>query len=129
MSKGLLKPSIIVFSLVFSIQSALFCQPETLIILADTEKQSLESSSLLKAYEFDENALKYKAKSVGANLYPRLSIEGSYTYIDVVPEIDMPLISPRPVKLSDNTNYSVGPVLRWTVWGDTYGILKKLAKC
>ncbi len=93
-------------------------EPATVMVsLAQTEKLTLENSSQYQAALNDAKAAHYRADALHGPVYPRLSIEGSYRYITVVPQLNVkagPLAIDQ--KLGDNTNYSVGPTLAWTAF-------------
>jgi outer membrane protein TolC len=81
------------------------------------EKQSLESSSRLKALKYDLEAANQKASQQKSFLIPALTLDGFYKYNTEVPEIDM-AVGPAVIskKLGDNQNYSFGPSLSWVMW-------------
>jgi outer membrane protein len=47
-------------------------------------------------------------------IYPKISLEGSYKYVSEIPTLRFP--GGMKTAFGDNTNYSIGPVLSWTLW-------------
>ncbi|MCX5781319.1 MAG: TolC family protein [Elusimicrobia bacterium] len=84
--------------------------------LSDIEQKTAENSPRLKASQKETEAFIKRSESAKAQLFPKLNFEGSYRYISVIPEIDIPIKGFGSLKLGDNTNYSIGPALYWTVW-------------
>ena len=88
--------------------------PVLKITLHDAEIEVIKGSNLLKSSISEEEASDFHRKSQFAALLPRLSVEGSYQYITTVPE--MAIGNLPPIRLTTNSMYSVGPVLRYTLW-------------
>jgi outer membrane protein TolC len=82
--------------------------------LKEAESQAIRSSNGLKAFVSDTESAFEQADSQYAALLPRLSLEGSYTYLSEVPNIPIP--SPTPIPFGSHQVYSIGPVLRYTLW-------------
>jgi len=91
--------------------------PQVSIELSQMEQLALQNSPLYQSALQDARAAESRAEAMHGPVYPRLSIDGSYRYITVVPELSLQA-GPLSVhqKLGDNTNYSVGPTLSWTAF-------------
>ena len=91
--------------------------------LQEIEIQALSSSYQSKALDAELAAAKNKTDVVNGSLYPKLVLDASYKYINEVPSLDLP----GGVKsaFGDNHNYSIGPILSWTLW-DSGSIQKTL---
>jgi outer membrane protein TolC len=100
------------FSIILSAKD----MPLVALKLNDIEKKTAENSPRLKASQKETEAFIKKSESAKSQLFPKLNLEGSYRYISVIPDIDITVRGLGSIKLGDNTNYSVGPALYWTVW-------------
>lgn len=74
---------------------------------AEKNSDSLESAMLLL------EAAKAQATSVSSSLYPRLDLNGNYFYQTHVPT---QASAGSSIRMGDNDNYSVGPVLSYTLF-------------
>lgn len=102
---------------------------EFALSLHEAEKGALQTSNHVKEFDSNAKAALERADSNSAALYPHLSIEGNYRYITEVPELP----PPASIPLGSNSNYSVGPMLTYTLWDtgsarDTYRSYSKLAE-
>lgn len=83
--------------------------------------QAYKTSNRLQAKLYELEAYHSREAVNGSLLWPRLTLEASWKYMTNVPEI---AVMPRmpAVKLGDNNNYSVGPMLTWSIMesGGTY---------
>ncbi len=86
------------------------------VTLKAAEENGLASDGQYKSAKLSAEAARAAAAAYGSLLYPRLSLEGSLRYNEVVPSIAMPpaLGGGRP--LGDNWNYSIGPSASWTLF-------------
>jgi outer membrane protein TolC len=89
--------------------------PELTLSLDTAEDQALNFSPALKAKRFEASAAQARADMTGSMLWPRLTLEGSWRYLSVVPELTAVPGRP-PVPLGDHPNYSIGPMLSWNFW-------------
>ncbi|HBB68226.1 MAG: hypothetical protein A2X28_06180 [Elusimicrobia bacterium GWA2_56_46] len=89
---------------------------ELSVTLKAAEEGALAASNQYKSAKFSEAAARAAAAASGTLLYPRLSLDGSLRYNEVVAAIAMPpaLGGGRP--LGDNWNYSLGPSASWTLF-------------
>lgn len=77
------------------------------------EQEALKSSYNAKALTAEVDALKNKVDAQHSQLLPKINLEGSYKYITDVPTLKFP--GGATTKFGDNQNYSIGPVLSWTL--------------
>jgi len=82
--------------------------------LQDAEIESLGASNQLKSFISDVAAATEQANSQFAELLPQLSLEANYKYLSEVP--DIPVQGQPPFPFGSHNNYSVGAVLRYTLW-------------
>ncbi len=103
--------------------------PELRLSLAQAEQQAREHSHTLKAKQLEWKALEAKSWSYAGQLWPRLSLEASWKYIDEIPSIALPVPGASAIAMGDHTNYSVGPMLTWNIWtsGGTYHAWQSVA--
>jgi len=99
--------------------------------LHQAEAKSLAYSNSLKSSKADWLATQYQAQSQYANLLPRLTLDGSYRYVGVVPSLNV--IPGESFALGAYNNYSVGPTLTYTLWDgganrDMYHSLQSLSE-
>ena len=92
-----------------------YAEQETLL-LQEAEKLALGHSHRLRAAAAEQKAFEERAYAQRAQLYPKLTLEGSYRYVTNIPEIAPAMPGASPVRLGDNPNYSIGPALSWTAW-------------
>lgn len=89
---------------------------ELSVTLKAAEESALASSNQYKIAKFSAEAARAAAAASGSLLSPRLSLEGSLRYNEIVPEISMPAASGGNRPLGDNWNYSFGPSAYWTLF-------------
>src|ERR1700693_4977453 len=95
--------------------SPVFAQAEVFeLSLREAEVQAVRSSNLLRSFSSDTESAFEQAESKYSALLPRLTLEASYTYLTEVPNIPIP--SPTPIPFGSHEVYSIGPVLRYTLW-------------
>jgi outer membrane protein TolC len=94
--------------------------PNVWLSLDQVEEMALENSDELKSAMADFNSSKNVAASQNTLRYPSLLLEGQYNYVTRISEIS--LAGGGSKKLGDNSNYSIGPSLYWTIWDN--GALK-----
>jgi outer membrane protein TolC len=82
--------------------------------LSAAELAAEKTSPMLRAVQSDQDAAQRKAESRGGELWPRLTLDGSYKYLSDVPTLS--LQPGRSLSFGDHNNYSVGPTVNWTVW-------------
>jgi outer membrane protein len=94
------------------------------LLLSEIEVQALASSHNAKALNAEIDAAKNKTEALHSLLYPKLVLDANYKYISEVPTLNLP--GGAHSAFGDNNNYSIGPVLSWTVWdfGSTQKSLK-----
>lgn len=88
----------------------------TVIDLASAEKLTLERSPLLSAAVKEAERADALAREQSSTLYPRLTLDGNYRWVEVVPEITAAVPGAKPIRLNDNISYSLGPSLGWTAF-------------
>lgn len=86
-----------------------------IITLSDAENSALNYSKKLKSAISEQKSYEDRALVLKTQLYPKLFLDGSYKHIASVQEIALPVPGFPPVKLGDNTNYSLGPQATWTL--------------
>jgi len=84
------------------------------VTLKAAEESALAVSNQYKSAKFSAEAAVAAASAADSLLNPRLSLEGSLRYNEVVPVIAMPAALGGGKPLGDNWNYSVGPTASWT---------------
>lgn len=94
------------------------------ISLKDTEQWALKSSYSVKALEAEGDAIGNKMTAQRSLLFPKISFDATYRYLSEVPELNFP--GGAKAAFGDNQNYSVGPILTWTVWD--FGSVRKAVK-
>jgi outer membrane protein TolC len=96
--------------------------PEFSLGLTAAESQAEAHSPSLQAKQFELAAAQARADAQAAPLAPVLSLEGTWHYASVVPELHTPIPGFNNIALGDHVNYSVGPQLTWNLWdsGGTY---------
>ncbi len=89
---------------------------ELSITLRSAEQSALAVSNQYRAAVQTAEGAAAAARAAASPLSPRLSLEGSLRYNEIVPTIAMPpaLGGARP--LGDNWNYSIGPTASWTFY-------------
>jgi outer membrane protein TolC len=95
-----------------------------LLSLPEIEIQALENSFSKKAVNAEYDSVKNKIDSQNSLRYPKITLEGNYKYISEVPTLSFP--GGAKTAFGDNTNYSIGPVLTWTLWD--FGSIKNSIK-
>ena len=88
--------------------------PRLKIELPVVEKAAEEHSPALQAAGADWSAAQRRGESRRGELWPRLTLDGSYKYLSEVPSLS--LAPGRSQSFGDNDNYSIGPTLNWTLW-------------
>ena len=89
---------------------------EVSVSLRSAEEGALASSNQYKSARLSAQAADAAARSAGASIYPRLSLENTLRYNSVVSEMKLPAAMGGPRKLGDNWIYSAGPSASWTVF-------------
>jgi outer membrane protein len=109
----MLRSLILLFPLVFNVahaeQASRFEQN-----LNDAIDFGTKHSGSVGAARESEGAAHFQAKAAGANLLPNLSIQGDYHYNSNVPQLT--LGPGQQLNFGTHDNYSVGPVLNYTVF-------------
>lgn len=90
---------------------------ELALTLKDAEKDALASSGQYRSARFSAEAAAAGAAAAASLLSPRLSLEGSLRYAEVVPQISLPRAMGGPRPMGDNWTYSIGPSAYWTLDG------------
>ncbi|NOT79929.1 MAG: TolC family protein [Bacteriovoracaceae bacterium] len=96
----------------------------TQLSLGEIEIQALENSYSKKALNAEYDSVKNKIDSQNSLRYPKITLEGNYKYISEVPTLNFP--GGAKTAFGDNTNYSIGPVMNWTLWD--FGSIKNSIK-
>lgn len=94
------------------------------ISLKNTELWAIKSSYSAKALEAEGEAIGNRVTAQRSFLFPKISLDASYKYLSEVPELNFP--GGTKAAFGDNQNYSVGPILTWTVWD--FGSTRKTVK-
>jgi outer membrane protein TolC len=97
--------------------------PTFSLSLSSAEICALQHSPKLKSAELELESAGIFADVQRTLLRPRISLDGSFKYLTEVPSLKLPVAGSQEKKLGDNTNYSFGPTLTWTLFDD--GALKK----
>jgi len=98
------------------------------VTLKAAEDGALASSNQYKSARLSAEAARSAADASAAPLIPKLSLEGSLKYNDVVPTISMPAALGGPKALGDNWNYSIGPTASWTLDGGSLRAARETAR-
>ncbi len=110
-----------IFNIIYSILfvSSANCS-ENQLSLREFQKQAIASSNNIKAINAELLSVKNKADSQDSLQLPRITLDASYKYISEVPKLKLPggVIS----TFGDNQNYSIGPMINWTLFD--FGSLK-----
>ena len=104
------------FILFFLILSGSARAAEFGVTLKAAEESALAVSNQYRSAKFSAEAASAAAAAAGSLLYPRLSLEGSLRYNEVVPAIAMPAALGGGRPLGDNWNYSLGPSASWILY-------------
>jgi len=98
-----------------SSKQAAFDAPRWSLTLEAVEQAALQHSPTLAASRFDRRSAEKTADALETTLLPQLSLNGSATYIDKLPELSV-LPGHPPMILGDHKNWSAGINAAWTVW-------------
>ncbi len=98
----------------FGVQHAISAVLPLALTLKNAEQQALETSARLRSMDRDVQAAIAQAQAQYTSLLPRLTLQGSYTYLSEVPSLTVG--GGTSIKLGSNTNYSIGPALSYTLW-------------
>lgn len=89
--------------------------PRLALSMTEAESAARAHSPALRAAAEDGLGAADRADEQFASLLPRLTLDGSYRYQTVVPELAIvPGQPPRP--FGDHRATSIGPTLSWTLW-------------
>lgn len=97
---------------------------ESKLSLINFQKKVIESSNIIKAINAEVLASRNKVDSQDSLLLPRVTLEASYKYISEVPKLKLP--GGGSSTFGDNHNYSIGPMINWTLFD--FGSLKNTIK-
>jgi len=86
------------------------------VTLKAAEESALAVDGQYKSAKSYASAASAAAAAAGSLIYPRLSLEGTLRYNEVVPAIAMPAALGGGKPLGDNWNYSIGPTAAWTLF-------------
>lgn len=86
--------------------------------LQEAEQLAIQNSNKLKAASFDIEVSKEQENAGFAILFPKLSLQANYTYLSTLPSF-------KDTPFGDHNNYSLGPMLSYTLW-DTLSSFKSL---
>jgi len=87
------------------------------LTLKAAERDALAASGQYRSARLSAEAAAAGAAAAATLLHPRLSLEGSLRYAEVVPQIALPAAMGGAKPMSDNWTYSVGPSAYWTLDG------------
>lgn len=121
MIKNSLSTLLILFVLSFDLPAR-----AQVVTLDMVEKLALKNSDKLIASQNELESVKSKASSSESLLYPRLSMEGTYRHVSEVPDLTFP--TGQKMAFGDNKNYSVGPMISWTLldFGQSSNLVKSV---
>ena len=88
---------------------------ELTLTLSAAEKDALASSGQYLSARLSAEASAAGAAAASSLLRPRLSLEGSLRYAQVVPQISLPPAMGGSKPMGDNWTYSIGPSAYWTL--------------
>jgi adhesin transport system outer membrane protein len=83
------------------------------LTLSEAEQKCRSQSLRLKASAEEQHSASEQAKAQRSALYPKLTLEGMGRYVSEVPTMK---VGPTVQTMGDNKNYSIGPVLSYTLW-------------
>ncbi|OFZ20001.1 MAG: hypothetical protein A2X94_11600 [Bdellovibrionales bacterium GWB1_55_8] len=83
------------------------------ITLAEAEKRAVENSRLVGAAQADADAANARFSAQRSLRLPRLVLDGSFRAVSEIPQLNLP--TGQSLNFSDNTSYSVGPLLQWVL--------------
>jgi outer membrane protein len=86
------------------------------------ESEAIKSAHNIKTLSAEVDAFKNRVDIQQSLRFPKISLDGSYKYITEVPTLKFP--GGASSKFGDNQNYSIGPILTWTLLD--FGNLKYL---
>lgn len=89
---------------------------ELTVTLKAAEEGALAASNAYSAARFSAEAAEAAAAAAGAPLKPRVALEGSLRYAEVVPEIKLPAAMGGGKPMGDNWTYTLGPSAYWTFY-------------
>ena len=89
---------------------------EYILSLKQAEDQVLSTSNTLKSELQSEAAAGFASESQEATLWPKLNLNGNYSYQSNVPQLALPIPGVPPTKFGDNNNYSFGLNLSYTLF-------------
>jgi len=91
--------------------------PQINLTLEQAEIDALAYSPQIKSTQQEWEAAQAKAFSQFSLFWPRISLEGSFTYLTEVPTISLPIPGPaQEIPMGDNSNYSIGALAVWNIW-------------
>jgi outer membrane protein len=82
--------------------------------LQQAEDLAQKFSYSLKSINAEVQALQNKADGQHSLLLPKITLEANYKYVTEVPTLKFP--GGTHMAFGDNQNYSIGPVLTWSLW-------------
>ncbi len=78
--------------------------------------EAKQNSERIKSSISDWLAAREQEEASFASLLPRLSLEGTFRYLTIVPSIQLPIPGSAAIPFGANSNYSVGPTLSYSLW-------------
>ncbi len=102
-------------ALALAAQAAGAQPPKLAITLAQAEEESLAHSPILKAAQSSLAAAQAQVDAQLAQLVPSVTLEGSYQYQTIVPNIAF-LPGAPAFQFGSHDTYSVGPAVSYTLW-------------
>jgi len=89
--------------------------PRLALSLDRAVEASLDTSDQWKSARLNAEGAEDEALSRRGRLMPKLSVNGSYTYLAEIPDLQVTPQSPA-IAFTTHNQYSIGPVVNWTVF-------------
>jgi outer membrane protein TolC len=89
--------------------------PKLALTLDQTLQSSLAHSDQWKATQSAADAAEDQARAQRGALFPKLSLDGSFRYIQEIPVLAVAPGAP-PLSFTTHNSYLIGPVVRWTAF-------------
>lgn len=86
------------------------------LTLRQAENEALRASDQLKSYLSTTRSATEEADARFADLLPRITLDGQYSYITNVPDVALPFPGSAPFPFGSHNNYNIGPTLTYTLW-------------
>lgn len=93
------------------------------LTLQEAQEKAIEYSFNLKAARSDIDAASEQESAGKTMLFPKLSFQGTYSYLLSLPKVSLGGPNTPPVIFGDHNNYSLGPSFSYTLW-DNFSSIK-----